>query len=290
VKRADYRKQVAYEQLQNKTLDFAFFGTSHTNSGANPAFIPNSYNYGGGGKGYPSIYDYLSEMITNNKSLKIKNLVLEIDLATFSYGATDNIFDYNTKTNYLSECLSFQIFAKATHLDYFRRLIKRCFPLIGHGEDFSHLTSNPTSQIFVNGFQPYVGNLALENATRDGLAHYKGVFEGKNIISDAHFDYFIKILRLAKDNNIKVILIRFPMPKEYDEAHKQFNFSEDYYFDSIFKKVGLILGDNYIVLDYYNLFFNETDYFGDITHLNNRGGEKLSKKIYQDLRILNLTA
>ena len=54
IKKAEYRKQMAYEQfinLPNKTLDFAFFGSSHTNDGVNPTFISNSYNYGGGGKG-----------------------------------------------------------------------------------------------------------------------------------------------------------------------------------------------------------------------------------------------
>ena len=229
-------------------------------------------------------------MVTDNKGPKIKNIVIEIDLIMFSYGPTDNIFDYNTKANYFAECLSLHTLAKAINTNYFSRWLRRCFPLIGHGEDFGHLTYLPTNQEFINGYQPYVGDLTLdyENITRIALNFHTSRFEKIDFISDVHFDYFIKILKLAKENNIKVILIRFPMPKEYEEAHKQFNFSEDYYYDTIFRKVDLIFGKDYTVLNYYALFFNETNYFGDITHLNGRGANKLSKKIYSDLRTLDL--
>jgi len=47
-------------------------------------------------------------------------------------------------------------------------------------------------------------------------------------------------------------------------------------------------GVNYILLDYYDIFFENPEYFDNPGHLNYKGAEVFSKILYQDLKIKSI--
>lgn len=53
-----------------------------------------------------------------------------------------------------------------------------------------------------------------------------------------------------------------------------------------FNKIDLILNKDYLVLDYHDLYFNNETNFYDMSHLNYKGSEDLSKRVYEDIRQL----
>ncbi len=77
------------------------------------------------------------------------------------------------------------------------------------------------------------------------------------------------IISICKQNNIEIIGIKFPLPKEFIEALEERSFHAD----SLFY-------DNKIkVFDFKYLYINNDNYFSNVDHLNDLGGKLLSEHI-----------
>ena len=70
------------ETLINNTLNYAFFGDSHTGEGVRCEFIDNSFNFSGDGEDYVETYYKIKKLL--KEGVIIKNFILEVDLHTFS--------------------------------------------------------------------------------------------------------------------------------------------------------------------------------------------------------------
>lgn len=283
-----YRKELVYERflynLPKKDVNIIFFGSSHTLYAANPIGINNSFNYAIGGENFFKTYYKLKKLVENDK-LKIKAIALEVDLHSFWTRFTEKDFllkDFGVYKKFIP----YSAIVNITNESLINIWIYSNFPVIGNSDIILYyLTLNES--FFENDvgwsrlIQPDL--LFLSNRTSEALMRYEIHFGGRRI-SETNFDYFIKTLEFAKSNNITVILIKYPVAKEYDQIVTLKNISKKDYYDLVSQHISSKLNESYIMLDYYSIFFIHPEYFANSDHLNEIGSSILSNKIYKDLK------
>jgi len=286
-----YKKEIIYqnylENLKDKKIDFPFFGDSHAFHAANPNFVPNSFNFASGAENYIKTYYKLNNII-NKDHVKVKAVILETDLQTFCTIFTKEPFLYNELELY-SKFTPLDDIAKIRHISIIQAWIESNFPFLGRGKEYGILIKQPEFTELSLGWMKNIGNLSKENETALSISNYKTTFVGQERISNISMEYFIKTIELAKKNNATIIFIKYPYSKVYDNVLKENNITSDDYYNAIFSQVN-ITTKNYTILDYHDIFFNNSEYFGDPEHTNYIGSRILSEKIYDDLKKLNLTS
>lgn len=111
--------------------------------------------------------------------------------------------------------------------------------------------------------------------SKESLKRLDTQFKNKTF-SHKLFRSFNRILEMANDNNIEIILLKFPVSKSYLEAKRT-------------KKVTTPLTKEFImnkrlnILDFQNLYLNNDNYFKDPDHLNIRGAEVFSKVLIKSI-------
>ena len=105
-------------------------------------------------------------------------------------------------------------------------------------------------------------------------------YENRYLPSDLQVDYLEKLIRYFKENNIALIMVTVPFPKEkIKEQHR------------IYAKIFNDLAKKYSItyLDYsFNTSFDSQIDFYDAHHLNQRGVNLFNKILFEDLQKLNL--
>ena len=290
-KKTFYHKEVLYREyvsnLPDGGVDYLFFGDSHAFHAINPDFIPGAHNYATGAENYAKTFYKLRKAIYKDK-IKVGSIVLEIDPHTFSTRLTDktNLF---SELEIYSQFVSFKEIERIRNDSFLQLWLEAKMPFIGNGKEFGILIKKPDfNEVSSGGWLKNKGNFSLIDKNASALFNYKSLYEGQQRISNVSFDYFIKTLELAEENNISVVLIKYPHTKEYDDLIKKHNVTEEDYYAKIFSRINATL-DNYHVLDYYSLFPEKDYLFGDPEHVNYIGSEILSKQVYQDLQNLNIS-
>jgi hypothetical protein len=270
-----------------KEINYAFFGDSHARNGVNPKIISGSFNFGTSAENYIETYYKLKKIIDHDK-IKIKTAIFEIDLVTFSSLLTDQtrIFDDLYFFHKYVPWAEVKKIENASNLEMLKMYLAEVyFPAIGQGEDFVDIFVAPKLTEVYLGWTKEYENYALSDTRKTAQATYDLQFDGQARISPVSLEYFLKTLELAKENNINIIFIKYPIAKEYDEIITERGFDKSSYYKTIFNEIDKKLNSNYQVLDYYNLFFDHSEYFTNPDHLNYLGAEILSKKISEDLKI-----
>jgi len=284
-KKIEYRKVKMYDEFisnpANKNLDYVFFGDSHAENAINPLYIKNSYNFAIGAENYIKSYYKLKKIIKKD-NITIKNIVLEVDMQTFSERTVseglvfDNLYLYR-------DYISLNNIKKIRKDDsIYKFWIEENFPVIGNGEEFRFIYFRDLSEIDL-GWLNNTGNFSTAEKEISLQRVYDIHYNHKKRIANLTFEYFLKTLELAKENNISIILIKYPQSKEFDGYITERNVTKDDYYDYIFKEVDS-MGINYRLLDYYDEYFNHTEYFGDPDHLNYVGSKIFSKKVNDDFK------
>jgi hypothetical protein len=81
----------------------------------------------------------------------------------------------------------------------------------------------------------------------------------------------LDIIQICKSFQINLIGIKFPLSKTYIETIKNLNYGAD----EILKRKQIQ------ILDFKLLFEGDDTYFLNQDHLNRKGGEKFTKKLFQ---------
>jgi len=289
-----YRQDQSYKQhinsLTDKEIDFAFFGDSHAMDAANPQYIENSFNFAFACENYITIYYKLKKMLDDD--VKINNIVLEIDLHTFSGVLTNEEGSFPRLFPRLwlfSDFVSYREIKEIRGDSYISLWLEANFPFIGKGDEFRFIIKKPELVNTSLGWVEQKDNFSevenkFELATISVLAH----FEKEERISDISFEYFIKTFELAEENNINIFFIKYLVSKEYDLAIVENNITKEDYYKTIFNEINKTI-ENYYVLDYYDIYFNNHEYFSDPDHLNWKGAEVLSQKLYADVNSANIS-
>ena len=285
----DRQDTIYYEYINNlgtKEINYVFFGDSHTRYGINPMYIDDSFNFGIPSENYIETY-YKFKKILEEDNGTINNIVLEVDLHTFKHKSRpkERLFS----DSYYANIVPINEMLQLKYQNVVPILIQEYFPVIGNGLDLVGFfitpptTTSPTS-IYL-GWANNTGNFSSSNRSQIANTTYERHFgnDNPNGIEEIRFEYFMKVLEVAKNNEVNVIFIKYPVSKEYDDFINKNNITKDEYYEFIFANVNDTLGENYTVLDYYDVFFEHAEYFFDPDHLNDIGSKNLSEKIQSDL-------
>ncbi|MBU0580124.1 MAG: hypothetical protein KKA19_03015, partial [Candidatus Margulisbacteria bacterium] len=278
------RKEAEWQEyknhLNNNTLNYAFFGDSHTLNGLNPKYLNNSFNFGFPGEEYTETY-YKIRKIIEKDQVEIKNLILEVDIHTFSdfIRTDDALFGY---LGYYNNFMSINKIAELKKQNIIILFLRSKLRIVGNGmEIMSYFMVEPIQ--FKLGWVNLTGDFSVVNRTSLTSIRYKKYFSNNpNLIEKRSFDYFIKTLKFAKKNKMNVIFIKYPISYEFHSELEKNNISEKQYYSALFDRVNKTILD-YNILDYYDLFFEHPEYFADPDHLNWQGSEIITKKIVSEL-------
>jgi hypothetical protein len=266
-----------------KEFDFAAFGDSHTQYGIDPHILPNSFNFAS--RNYICSY-YKLKKIINTDHVKINNIILEIDVNIFSSfvsGSDRTLTDPRDTMQYIP----WDEMKKINNGSFIKLWLNTYLPSIGNGTQFIVLIKKEPEELteIYRGWQKHDNNFALDSEDNKKviLTNVSKYFDNQEIIDNTLYEYFIDTIKLAKENNINIIFVKYPMTKDYDNMLKDRRVDKKLFYEKIFQEINLITNKKYNFLDYYNLFFNNPDYFDDSSHLNYKGSEILSNKILKDL-------
>jgi hypothetical protein len=271
-----FRKEAAWqvdkEQLDN-TLQYAFFGDSHTLYATNPNFINNSYNFASTAEGYIETY-YKVRKIVEIDNIQLQTIILEVDPHTFSTlpRANEGLF---RNLRYYTSFIPLKDIAKHKEQSVISLAIENTLPIIGKGDEIlSQVVSSDIDKGWIKSKKTF------EDKDKEKIAHtqYKRHFTEKpQLIHQKTFTYFQELLKFAQTNDINVILITYPLSQEYLDQLQENNIDLDAFYAT--------LPSTYPLLEYQNLFVNNPEYFGDADHLNEFGAEKFSKQLQTDLTL-----
>lgn len=272
-----------FESLEDNTLKIAIIGDSHPLQAVNPMYLPESYNFAASGKKYGKSYLQLRNVL---KDVKIDNILLPIDLHTFST-------NYDKEPNWLNDLYIYsrfssykelkEVYEKGTNI-----IIESYFPSISRGVDFTQLVNPPWSSKIIQGFVVNDNDFSQKNEKEryERINEiYDEVFINKSRFSNITLKYFKKTIELSKEEDMNMIFIKYPYSKEYDEIIKKRGLDNEQYYRKIFEIINETVND-YHVLDYHDFFMdmsNSSKYFADADHLNTKGAEILTNKIKYDL-------
>ena len=273
-----------YAQENNRTIKYAFFGDSHTNNDANPRYIPGAYNFAVGGQNYIKIYHRLNKILHKDK-VKIDTIIFGVDPHTFSSKFYDDAFMLDNLWFWINyyKFYSYEELHKLTGKSKTQLFIDSRLPFLGQGRDFEILFKNDRSMIY-RGWIADNRNFSKENKTAVAKADYNANFRGQTTqLMEVGLLHFNKSINLARENNMTIIFIRYPLSREYLDNLKYNNITQEEYYDIIFKIIKDRLGSNYHFLDYQAIFMDNSEHYADSAHLNPGGSEEFSKRLYKDL-------
>lgn len=270
---------VTFYHEEKTSLDLIFFGSSHSYATFIPSIIKeetnlNSYNFATQQQPLWISYHYMLETL---KYQKPKYFVLEVLMTSVddnymdegvNRDAIDKMKFSTNKINVINESVE----NKSDRLSYYLNIIKyhSRWNELGKVDILSLL---PNYHLKNNGYT-YLpkGDVKVE---KNNIKNYKETKE----LSKKNMKYLNKIIDLAKENNIELILVKSPV--EITEE-KQIYYNE---VEKIAKDNNLnFINYNYLY-DEINLDF-ENDFF-DRGHLDGDGAEKVSRHFAYYLNNLN---
>ena len=259
---------ISFYNVKKNSLDVMFFGSSHSYATFSPDIIRRetnlkSYNFATQQQPIYMTYYYMKEALKRQKPkffvLEERMLAIGEDYTTEGVirDAIDKMkFSYN-KINIISASVE----NKKDWPSYYFNIIK-------YHSRYNELTKNDIKTALTNkgiNNQGYIALDAKENIIVDNSEILK--ITEKEKISKKNLDYLKKIIKLAEDNNIKLIIVKSPC-KLIEEDYKKYNWIEDYA-----RKHNIEYIDYNKKVEELNITIN--DYY-DEGHLSKYGSEKVS--------------
>jgi len=287
-----YRTEIEFQEFirskGERNISYLFLGSSHTKDGGNPASINDSFNIATGGEGtYVFAYYKLRKIIEKDK-IKVGTLVVEIDPHILNDRAypipfpTENLW-------YWSDFFSYKEIKDITALSHPDYLAQSKLYFMNGAKDFNIFLNKEEKSETFRGWNLNENNLSNEKDPKDYADQYfKVTF--KNINSSLNLigtDYLLRIAKLAKNNNASIVLVKYPLSKEYIERIDESGFDQNNYYKNIFSLLEKN-GIGYKFLDYQEIFQN-SDYFADVGHLNAEGAGVFSSLMERDIKKNNMT-
>ena len=278
-----------YTQFQEckKNIKILVLGDSHTDAGINPMHINNSFNDASAGESYFQTYYKLKTYL--DEGLKLEVIILPFDLHSFSSFRADRIkqqWYWSRYVNYLELSKNNK---NIKVLDTLNLELQSFFPVINKGQHITELFFMKSKKNdIIKGYEARNGNYSkLKNKYHWALSRVNSQLKNQVFIDESLVKYFKKILELSEENNISVVLIKYPLSIEYFTAIKEFIPDTEKYYQDIKK---MIMGyKDIFLLDYQKLFFGQDSLFSDSDHLNNIGAIIFTKQVNNDLNRLGLT-
>lgn len=270
-------------EKQKGEVQVLFLGQSDVKYSIIPdEFGYRAYNFSSEGESFIETYYKLNHYIKDMPKLKI--IVLPIGLPSFSSFRADEIQWEYFEYGYIAysdipefyrrkgmmvireKLLSYCPILKRMQMIYFLRNIGRL------------LTNRPIDKTEM--YNGYIKN-AESNVSEEGaLKRLKRHFNGQNVLDGDFLLYFEKILKLCKDNNIKVFVVTLPVSKYYLENSKKY-INKDLLYNRVLNNPAY---SKYIYnyLDLLEIYVNYDELFLNQDHLNHKGAQKVTRLIVSE--------
>jgi len=267
------------------TLKYLAIGNSH--NCVNTYILENSFNYGSPSESLIQSYYKLKHILVE-KNKRPEYVILQSDISSFGPMSADR-YEYNS---YWIKYINFLELAK---IKKDRKVLTKWI----EGNFFSYAGNYKDVQLSIvyrakmkdlemyHGYRPHrdYKNFA-KHANRQRAAWNKA----RRILSkDVYFDdatrvYFEKIMKLCQAHDVKIVMVRYPMTKEFSDEERKIVPAEKLFgeVEEIATRYSVYQG----TFDYHDLYFNHPELFFDPDHLNVKGSDLLTERLAKDLKDL----
>lgn len=278
------RRDTLFHNTDKTGVDVLVLGDSHAFCAITPGpFERKPLKWVSPAESYPLNYYKLEYCLTR---FKPKVVILPLDLHSFSFSA----FRVGIDHYWVKYADYFELGAiSGRRLHYARKYIKgKFFPYIGAGSTINEWAAKELFKLKKEGMM-LRQELNVEGKEKAGSRErhprlkksFAKIRANAQLRDKRYFYrpmavYFKKILTLCRENDITVLLVKYPVSREYFEYAaklmpiRRFN-----------REVKNILKDydNYYILDFREIFFSRIEFMRDVDHVNEEGSEFISQKI-----------
>lgn len=268
---------ISFYKEKRNSLDLVFFGSSHTYSTFSPVVLENvtglkSYNFSTQQQPMWITYHYMKEVL---KYQKPKYFVLDILMTSVNVdymeeGVNRDALDKMRFSFNKIQAINASVEKNSDRISYYFNLIKY------HGR-WNELQKNDVVSLIISQDGDNKGFTFLEGNTSPATKYDLNHVVESSEISDKNKLYLNKIIELAKENDIELILVKTPCTTT-EEQQKYYNY------------VGEIAKENNIKFLNYNLLYDELhiDFindFYDAGHLNGSAAERVTEHFANYLKM-----
>lgn len=268
------------------TLKYLALGNSH--NCVNTYILENSFNYGSPSESIIQSY-YKLKRILEETNKKPEYVILQSDISSFGPKSADR-YEYNS---YWIKYIDFLELAK---IKKDRKVLSKWI----EGNLFSYAGNYKDVQLSIvyrakmknlemyHGYRPHRDYRNFANVANKQRAAWN---KAQRILSKKiYFDpstriYFEKIMQLCQAHDVKIVMVRYPMTKEFSDEERKIVPAE-----KLFSEVEVI-ATRYSVyqgsFDYHDLYFDHPELFFDPDHLNVKGSNLLTERLARDLKDLD---
>ncbi|MFA6950616.1 MAG: hypothetical protein WCQ70_08025 [Lentimicrobiaceae bacterium] len=267
----------------NDTLKYLAMGNSH--NCINTRILENSFNYGSPSENYVQTY-YKLKNVLESSGKKPEYLLLQADISSYGPKISDR-YEYNS---YWIKYINYFELARIKHS-------RDIFSKWAEGRFFSYLGNYKDIQLSIfyrikikkvemyHGYRPHrdYRNYATVPDKQKVAYNTASTYLTRGIYFDpAIRTYFKMIMDICQKNGVKVVLIRYPMTREFNVEEANF-----VPVAKLYKEVDEITNGYPVyqgILDYHDQFNNHPDYFFDPDHLNIKGADIFTTQLVKDLK------
>lgn len=279
-----YRKEQMLLNVKDD-VKIVSLGDSHAHSGIN---VEESYffNFANGGDPIPIWYFKLKWL--TDKQVPVNTLLLELDYHIFSYYRTVNVETVTLQyAKYIDEPVPTSLGIYPAPNSYAAQVrlysLQPNYSPIVHKALVKYLRKElQPPQMAENGatvsITRFVDQLEADRL-KEAEKRVKLHLYNSHLINPDLLEYYERIIRLALDKGIRVVVIRYPLSNEYlslinDKTDQEFSDVVAY----LENKYG------FSILDYRRAFDTKQELFSDQDHLNSDGSKYLGEMVIRDLK------
>jgi len=266
---------------QKEEIEVLILGDSHPKLSLNPLNVKNSFNLTTHGENYLQTYARFKSAL-EIEGFNPKIIILPLDWHSFSSfraGRFNNEWYWQKHLNF------FELAFKLKKPTLINQAISAFFYFKERGEGLLAAlagVSLPKKGFYWQGFNGLDNDFSqAKNRLTIAQDKVERHFKDAELLDKTMLESFLNILKLAQDQQQKVILISFPVSIEYYLLAKEQFVSEATYQDVTSDFLEDF--DNIYYLDYQNLYFNNPELFFDSDHLNVEGAALFSRIIQEEI-------
>jgi hypothetical protein len=252
-------------------------GDSRTAYAFNDKLLSNTVNISQTSEGFIYSFPILQGILKSNPQIKTV-------LLGFSYQSISSYYDKSMFGPHIASRY-FYILPREVQLEIFEKnksnLMLVFRKIVTNG--IWNLLSKPNNYSFIGKYETYKTDIPLTKATIDKRIASQYYESGKLLdFAEINTAYFIKIVNLCKQSNIKLIILNTPMHKYYLSS-VPLQYKEKYY--------GLLKEHNLDLIEFDTLAMADTCFLPDGDHLSTSGTEPATrylKKVLSEKPDLNV--
>lgn len=269
------------------TLKYLAMGNSH--NCVNTHILNDCFNYGSPSENYIQLY-YKLKYIVEKTGKKPECLLLQADISSYGLKSSER-YEYN------SYWIKYINYFELARIKGDRSILSKWM----EGNFYSYVGNYKDIQLSIvyrikikdvemyRGYRPHRDYKNFADMVDKKEEAYKKV--STYLTKGVYFDqtvrtYYKMIMDLCQEHGIKVVLIRYPMTKEFNDF-EAYMVPESKLYTEV---KGIAYGYSVYrgMLDYHDRYENHPDYFFDPDHLNIKGTDIFTIQLAKDLENLRL--